>query len=125
MAGGKAFGSAVADVASREFAEGENIFLLSLIGLLPFACLSFFTFLMAQRTSPRRLAFMAVGGLVGILAYMVPAHVAVWQPLYTGGHVSSTSALVFLFVPFYCVPVLVIGIIIGWVVSKLLPARAR
>ena len=119
------FAAAVTDVCSREFAEGENIFLLSVIGLIPYAFLSFFAFALAGRLGPRRLACVSLGGLAGILAYTVPAHASIWRPLYSGGHVSSTSAIAFLFVPFYAIPVLVIGMALGWMVSLLLRVRAR
>jgi hypothetical protein len=48
--------AAVLGVISRQFAEDENLFLLSLIGLIPFVLLAMFTFLMARRLPPQRFA---------------------------------------------------------------------
>ena len=112
--GRTAFSVAVRDIASRQFAEGENLFLLSLIGLIPFVLLSIFALIAARFFSPRRLAAVSLGGLIGILALMIPAHVSVWWPIYAGGHVSSTSAIAFLFIPFYCIGSLAIGLLFGW-----------
>jgi len=111
--------SAIVDLARRQFAEGENLFLLALFGLIPFALLSVTSFVAARFVSGRRLACISSGGLIGILAFMVPAHVSVWYPLYGGGHMSSTAVIAFLFIPFYCVATLVVGLLIGLAISFL------
>ncbi|HET9419417.1 MAG TPA: hypothetical protein VFO30_08760, partial [Chthoniobacterales bacterium] len=116
IAGRIPFGAALTDVWSQQFADGENVFLLSAIGLIPFALLSIFSFFAARWLSPRRLACVALGGLLGILLYMVPAHATIWYPLCAGGHISSTAAITFLFIPFYCVPALAVGLLVGWIV---------
>ena len=56
---------------------------------------------------------------------MKPAvmHAAVWWPLYFGGHMSSTAVVAFLFIPFYALGFLVIGLVIGYLIS-LLPLRS-
>ncbi len=56
---------------------------------------------------------------------MVPAHVSIWYPLYTGGHIALTAAIAFLFIPFYCIPALAVGLLVGWIVSLRLRIRAR
>jgi hypothetical protein len=117
--------SAVLDIASREFAEGENVFLLSVIGLIPFALLSMFALFVARRLPPRRLACVSLGGLAGILVYMVPAHWRIWRPLFAGGDISSTAAIAFLLIPFYSIPALVVGLLVGWIVSLIRSIRAR
>jgi len=111
--------SAIVDLAQRQFAEGENLFLLALIGLIPFALLSVASFVAACFVSGRRLACISAGGLFGILAFMVPAHVSIWYPLYGGGHMSSTAVIAFIFIPFYCVATLVVGLFIGLAISFL------
>jgi len=73
--------NAIVDLAQRQFAEGENLFLLALIGLIPFSLLSVASFVAARFVSGRRLACISSGGLFGILAFMVPAHVSIWYPL--------------------------------------------
>jgi len=110
---------------SREFAEGENLFVLSMIGLIPFAVLSLFAFILAPRLWPRRLVYVSLGGLSGILVYMVPAHVSIWYPLYAGERSVSTAAFAFLFIPFYCIPALAVGLLVGWLVSFVPTIRAR
>ncbi len=107
------------DILRRQFAEGHNLFLLALLGLIPFAALSVVCLVAARRLSPVRLACLGVGGLVGILGLMVPAHVAVWYPLYGPGRMSSTAVIAFLFIPFYCLVTLGIGLLVGWCISML------
>jgi hypothetical protein len=109
--------AAFVDVAERQFAEGHNLFLLAVFGLVPFVVLSIFSFIAARFLWVTRLACITLGGLVGILAFMIPAHVSVWYPLYGGGHMASTAVIAFLFIPFYCIATLAVGLLIGWAVS--------
>ena len=113
------FANVIVDLARRQFAEGENLFLLALFALIPFALLSVISLIAGRFVSARRLGYISAGGLVGILAFMVPAHVSVWYPLYGGGHMSSTAVIAFIFIPFYCVATLVIGLVIGLAISFL------
>jgi len=117
--------AAVLGVISQEFAEGENVFLLTVIGLIPFVLLAMFSFVVSRRVSQRRLACVSLGGLLGILAYMIPAHVSIWRPLFAGEQVASTAAIGFLFIPFYCVPALAVGLFVGWLISLIPSIRAR
>jgi hypothetical protein len=116
--------AALLDVAERQFAEGHNLFLLAIFGLVPFVILSIFSFIAARLFSATRLACVTLGGLLGILAFMIPAHVSVWYPLYGGGHMASTAVIAFLFIPFYCVVTLILGMVLGWAVSLLPSVRA-
>jgi len=111
--------TSIADILRRQFAEGDNLFLIALFGLIPFALLSAVCFLAARRLHSSRLACVAVGGLLGILALMVPGHIAVWYPLYGPGHMSSTAVIAFIFIPFYCIATLCVGLFLGWLVSLL------
>lgn len=45
-----------------------------------------------------------IGGLVGILAMIIWGSWTAQSPLYTDEHISSTSALAFIFIPMYSVP---------------------
>ncbi len=110
---------AAEDIMERQFSEGDNLFLLAAIGLIPFATLSAICAAAASRLTPSRLACLGVGGLVGILSLMVPGHISVWYPLYGPGQMSSTAVIVFLFIPFYCLGTLAIGLLVGWLVSLL------
>jgi hypothetical protein len=117
---------AIADILKRQFGGGHNLFLLALVGLIPFAILSAGCFVASYRLSPVRVACLSVGGLVGILSLMVPAHISVWYPLYGGGHMSSTAVIAFLFIPFQCLVPLLVGLVVGWGVSLLpLPGNVR
>lgn len=111
--------AAVADILRRQFGGGHNLFLLALFGLIPFAVLSVICYAAASRFSAARLSCLGIGGLMGILGRMVAAHVAVWYPLYGGGHMSSTAVIAFIFVPFWCLPALGVGLFVGWIVSLL------
>ena len=111
--------AAVADILERQFSEGNNLFLLAAFGLIPFAALSATCAVAAGRLTPYRLACLGVGGLLGILGLMIPSHAAVWYPLYGSGHMVSTAVIAFLFIPFYCLGTLAIGLFGGYLVSLL------
>ena len=111
--------TSIADVLRRQFAEGHNLFLIALVGLIPFVALSLVCFAASRHMKSAQLACIAVGGLLGILGLMVPGHIAVWYPLYGPGHMSSTAVVAFFFIPFYCIASLCAGLFVGWLVSKL------
>lgn len=115
--------AAISDILQRQFAEGHNLFLIAAFGLIPFAVLSIACFVAASHLTPPRLACVAVGGLLSILALMVPGHVAIWYPLYGPGRMSSTAVIGFIFIPFYCIATLGVGLLIGGLVSLLPPFR--
>ena len=106
----------------RLFLASLTVFIAA-FGLIPFVALSIVCAVAAGRLAPSRLACLGIGGLVGILALMIPGHVAVWYPLYGPGHMSSTAVIAFLLIPFYCLGSLAIGLIVGWLVSLLPPFR--
>jgi hypothetical protein len=111
--------SSLEDILRKQFGGGNNLFLLALFGLIPFVALSIVCRFAARRLPPARLACLAIGGMGGIASYMIPAHVAVWYPLYSGGHMSSTAVIAFVVIPFYCLGPLAIGLLVGWAVSVL------
>ncbi len=115
--------TSIAGILRRQFAQGHNLFLIALFGLIPFAVLSAACFLAARRMQSTRLACVAVGGLLGILIVMVPGHMAVWYPLYGSGRLSSTAVVAFVFIPFYCLVTVCIGLFAGWLVSRLPACR--
>ena len=97
-------------LAHRQFAGGDNLFLLAVLGLVPFVLLDGVLLVVRSRsTEPRRVAWLAVGGTLGALALMIPAHVGVWLPLYMHQHTSATAAVAFLFIPFFCCGSMLIG----------------
>ena len=95
------------------------IFLSAVFGLTPFVFHSVICFIAARFLTSSRLAFVAAGGLLGILALVVPFHVADCYALYGPGRLNSTSGLAFVFLPFYCIPTLCLGLLVGWLVSLL------
>lgn len=111
--------TSIADILRRQFAEGDNLLMLAVFGLIPFAVLSMACFVASRHLESSRLACVSIGGLLGLLGLMVPGHVAVWYPLYGGGHMSSTAVIAFVFIPFYCIASLCIGLLIGWLISLL------
>ena len=59
------------------------------------------------------------GGFIGVWGFTVWGHVSAWYPLWVGKRGSSTAAIAFLFIPFYALVPLVVGLLIGWGVSFL------
>jgi hypothetical protein len=108
---------ALGDIAHRQFASGHNLFLVAVIGLIPFAVLIALLRVTSPRLAPRRVYGLLIGGLIGILGLMVFAHVKIWYPMYGPGHMSSTAVIGFFFIPFYCIPTMFIGAVLGWAVS--------
>lgn len=102
------------DILSRQFAPGHNLFLLVLIGLIPFLLLSVILFFYAKRHTRSELVALLLAGLAGILLLMVPAHYSVWYPLYGPGRISSTAVIAFLVIPVYCIASMLIGLVAGW-----------
>lgn len=109
----------ILSILERQFAEGRNLFLIMVFGFMPFAILMGITTLVSRTIKGKRLDCLFVGGLVGILVLMVLGHVAVWYPLYSGDHMSSTAVIAFFFIPFYCIVTMGIGVLIGWLISLL------
>jgi hypothetical protein len=117
--GGRSATDATQDILGRQFAPGDNLFLLALISLIPFVVLDVLLLRLPATFSPRRIACVAVCGLVGILALMVPIHWDVWSPLYTGKRMSSTAVLGLGVAPIICIVTMLIGVAVGWLVSSL------
>jgi len=102
-----------ANVLHRQFAEGHNLFSLAILGLIPFVVLAIATIFISRERNPRQYACVVACGLLGILALMIPMHISIWYPLYGGGHASSTAVIGFLFIPFYCLVTLAVGLQVG------------
>lgn len=115
--------AAIGDIASRQFSEGDNLYLIALVGLIPFVPLSLLLLFKSRKFSQAKSACLGTGGLLGILAVMVPGHVAVWYPLYGDGGMGSTAVLAFFFIPFYCLGSLIIGLLLGYLYWRVLERR--
>lgn len=111
--------NSIRGIIERQFAEGHNLFSIMVFGLIPFAILIGITGMLARTRKSVTLECLFLGGLLGILIFMVFGHVTVWYPLYGGGHMSSTAVIAFFFIPFYCIGTMGVGMLIGWLVSRL------
>ena len=110
--------SSIADIIAGQFAEGRNLFLIALLSLIPFVLLTLILLRGVLSHPLRKCYSLGIGGMVGILSIMIPAHVSVWYGLY-GGHPSSTAVIGFLFFPFYSIGAMALGLMVGWLVSLL------
>lgn len=118
LVGGVPLDAAIADILEKQFAHGHNLFTLSLIGLIPFVVLAIRIRTYAANRTRRACFALWLSGLFGILAFMIPVHISVWYPLYGPGRMSSTGVIAFLFIPFYCIATLFIGLLIGHFVTR-------
>ncbi len=119
-----ALGAALADVIAGQFAPGRNLFLIAMLGMLPFVVLAVAALIAARRLPARRLSCLAGGGLLAILAITVPGQASVWAPLYGAGPVSSTAPIAFVILPVFGVVALALGMLAGWLISLLPVFRA-
>jgi hypothetical protein len=117
--GRRGFGDAVSDVLTKQFAEGHSLFLLAAYSLIPFVLLSLILILpyRSERHRPR-VPWLSLGGTIGALALMIPMHVGVSLPLYTGGRVSSTSAIAYVFIPFLCIVSMLVGLLVAVLATR-------
>ena len=117
--GGYSVSASLSDILSRQFAEGENLFLLAVIGLVPFVLLSAILFVYKKKHKISEVYLLMTFGLVGILVLMLPSHYSVWYPLYGPGRMSSTAVVGFLFIPIYCVLSMLVGLLVGVGIIKI------
>lgn len=117
--GGTPLISAIGKVVRRQFASGENLFLIAILGLIPFVLLAGVLRYLSPRLTTYRFTILLVFGMLGIFALMIPAHMSVWRPLYTADSMSSTAAIAFVFIPVYCVATMLVGLGVGWGISLL------
>lgn len=106
-------------VLERQFAEGDNMFLVMVFGMIPFIVLIGITWLQAREADIVSLNYRFYGGLLGIVSYMLYKHISIWLPMYTDEKLHSTFGLGFILVPFYCIVTMVIGMVAGWLVYRL------
>lgn len=112
-------GEAVSKLAARQFADGENLFLLAVFGLIPFALLSGLLLILWRSDRQRpRVPWLSAAGTIGALAFMIPSHVGVWLPLYTGEDMSSTAVIAFVFIPFVCCVTMAVGLLVGVLATR-------
>ena len=101
----------------------------SIIGVLMFMLLAMIPFIafivlmdgISAKIKGSRLECIFWGGFLPVWGFTAYGHWSVWYPIYAHTHMSSTAVIAFLFIPFYALVPLVIGLLIGWGVSFLPP----
>jgi len=90
----------------------------AVLALIPFLVLIGATkIISAVLTQPERTECIFWGGLLGATTLTAYGHATVWWPLYFGGHMSSTAVVAFLFIPFYAIGAMIVGMLIGGLIS--------
>lgn len=80
--------------------------------MVPYAGLAFILFILSQTKFKDYVFPVLIGGLIGILAMILWGSWMSLRPYYTDEHVSSTTAIAFVFIPMYAVPTGATGAII-------------
>jgi hypothetical protein len=109
----------ILDILQRQFAEGQNLFMLMVISFIPFGALILLTWVLNVKVESKRLACIFWGGFIAVFGLTLAGHISVWYPLYAGKHMSSTAVVALVFIPIYCLFMLIVGSLIGWIVSFL------
>jgi hypothetical protein len=112
--GGYSIGNAFGEVLTEQFEEGTNLFFIAILTAIPFLILSLVVIYQMFVYSIRRAMVFNVLGLSVLVSFIVPVYYFNWKDLYAGEHVSSTSCLIFLFVPIYACIALFFSLMIGW-----------
>jgi hypothetical protein len=115
VVGHKSLGSAITDILGAL----PEMFIISVVGLIPFVVLAVVMRRIAASRTRRACCTFCISGLIGILALMIPGHVAVWDPLYGPGRVSSTGSIAFVFIPLYCTVTLLYAMLIAHFITKI------
>lgn len=68
---------------------------------------------------------IAWGGLAGIVYMIVSESWKAQHAFFTGEHVSSTTGLAFLVIPFFAIVTGIIGALIGWAISFIIIKRTK
>lgn len=95
----------------------DGVDFLTVLALIPFVALIFAIRIISLKGW--RLECVFWGGLLAVTGFTAYGHVMVWWPIYFGGHMPSTSAVTFLFIPFYALVPLALGLFVGHVISLL------
>jgi hypothetical protein len=104
--------------AYRYFTPGGWVFLTA-FRFIPYLILASIV-----RTSARKqrkaTAGIAWGGFLGIVLMIVSSYWAALHPMYTGEHVSSTTAIAFVIIPFYAIITGAMGALAGVAVMRVM-----
>src|SRR5262245_9956299 len=92
-------------------------FIFIALTLIPFVVLIMATATVSAKLRGWRLECVFWGGLVAVTGFTAYGHASVWWPLYFGGHMSSTAVVAFIFIPFYALGALLVGLFVVYVIS--------
>jgi hypothetical protein len=101
--------------AFKHFSLNGYLFFTA-IRLIPYIILGIVVIIL-QRKPKDITVGIAWGGLFGIVAMILYESASALLPFYTKEHVSSTTALAFLVIPFFAIVTGIIGGLIGWGIS--------
>lgn len=116
VVGGMPLFQAFSELLRQDFSPGVYLFSGALASI-PFVALTLFLCVYSLFNPLRLCSLMCLSGLLGILALMIPAHVSLLYPIYGPGRISSTAAIGFIFIPFYCLGSMALGLLLGWLIS--------
>jgi hypothetical protein len=85
--------------------------------MIPFAALVVLMVAISSKVPRARRELIFWGGFIPAWGFTAYEHWSVWYPIYMGARMNSTFAIVFLFIPAYATGFLVIGLLVGWLVS--------
>lgn len=80
--------------------------------LIPYICLGVVVETLSRSRFRDFCLPVLIGGMIGILSLMIPGLWSAQRPYYTDEHVSSTTAIAFVFIPIYAVLTGLIGALI-------------
>jgi hypothetical protein len=120
MVGGNPLGDSLLDVLLEQL-KGRA-FIQTIFSLLPFAVLAGICHHNAGRIPTVTLWSVMTGGVLGILALMIPAYWFAWETLYNKipGDEKTAGAMVFFFTPLYCLATMFGGMLLGWIFARIL-----
>ena len=95
-----------------------DLYMLTLVTFIPFGALMLLMCAVTFLSDKRKVAYIFWGGFLPVLGFTLFTHFAVWFPLYDPYLRSrSTAPVAFVFMPFYCMILLPIGMVVGFILS--------
>lgn len=116
--GGIHLGDAIMDIL-LEHLRGRAL-MLDLFSMLPYVVLAVTAYKNARRLSTVTLWTVTLGGLLGIIALMIPMYYMGWATTYNEirGDEKTTGAMIFFFTPLYCIATMLAGMLLGWITTR-------
>ncbi len=108
--GGMAFDAGFNDAFEHFTISGYLFF--TAFRMIPYVGLGVTLFILSKTRIRDYSLAVFYGGLVGILTILIWGSWEVQRPYYTGEHVSSTTAISFLFIPIYAIPAGLVGAVL-------------